>query len=415
MRKIYNSQPAGYLFGKVSLTVLAIVLGWSAWNQQLGIFVLVSLTLSAGIFTNFWANLSLKRVGVGRVLSETHVFPGEEIELKLQVSNRKPMPLTWIQVEDEVPQALVSKLTLFPGSRPGFRILRGTASLLWYSKAAWRSRFSFKKRGFYPFGPLRVTSGDLFGFYSRSLEFPGIEHVTVFPRIYSIDRFHIPSQHPLGETKAERNIFQDPTRIIGLRDYTPYDSLRYVHWKASARRQELQVKVFEPTTTLKAALFLFADVFQTDDMEDSLFEFAVSLAASISAVLIEQKSLVGLYANGLQVDSGQPVNLPPGQTHQQLFDILEALAKLGSNTNESFQLFFRQEQKKIPWGTTVVFILPGITDDLSEFLNGLAEEGYTVVVLYIGASYETEPGDSFESYRVSRPDETGKIAFERVQ
>ena len=84
----------------------------------------------------------------------------------------------------------------------------------------------------------------------------------VYPKIFPIAHLGIPSLHPLGETIAERRIFEDPIRVIGVRDYNPRDSRRHIHWKATARRQELQVKVFEPTTTLKVAIFLAIDSFK---------------------------------------------------------------------------------------------------------------------------------------------------------
>ena len=40
----------------------------------------------------------------------------------------------------------------------------------------------------------------------------------------------------------------DPLRTVGVRDYHPEDSFRHLHWKATARAQQLQVRVFEPTT-----------------------------------------------------------------------------------------------------------------------------------------------------------------------
>jgi len=51
-------------------------------------------------------------------------------------------------------------------------------------------------------------------------------------------------------------VIEDPLRLATVRDYRAGDSIRHVHWKATARRGSLQTKVFDPgaTQTLIVAL-----------------------------------------------------------------------------------------------------------------------------------------------------------------
>ena len=86
-------------------------------------------------------------------------------------------------------------------------------------------------------------------------------------------------------------MFQDPTRPVGVRDYQHGDSLRHVHWKASARLQSLQVKIFEPTTTFKVALFLSVDSFTFNgSFSEDEFELGISVAASLAHHVIEREA-----------------------------------------------------------------------------------------------------------------------------
>ncbi len=256
--KGYSSQPTGYLLSEAGLLVLLAFLLLAAWNRQVVIVVLLGLILSAAGLAKLWSRLSLVGVNCQRSLSEPRVFPGEYIELKLRLANRKLLPLPWVQVDDSIPEQLAPQGASLgaPADLPGCRWLTHAASLLWYTAINWRARLLCRKRGYYQLGPVTVSSGDIFGFYPRSAEQPLVEHVIVYPKIYPIGELGIPSLYPIGETKAERRIFEDLTRPIGVRDYTPHDSLRHVHWKASARHQNLQVKVFEPTTTLNVAIFV---------------------------------------------------------------------------------------------------------------------------------------------------------------
>jgi len=381
----FSSQPAGYLLGRFGLLLVLAGLVIAAWNGQTAIAILLGLVLSAAALSRLWSRLSLKGVSCQRLVSENRFFPGEYMELKLRVVNRKLLPLPWLQIDDELPVRLAPELSPVPGNRTETGLLSKSAALLWYTSITWRHRLLCYKRGYYTLGPLKVTSGDIFGFYPRSTTEPSIENVIVYPRILPISQLGIPSLFPLGETRAERRIFEDPTRTIGVRNYNPGDSLRHIHWKASARHQNLQVKVFEPTTTLKVALFLAVDSFpQNGAQSEDDFETGISVAASIANYLTEQGSPAGLFVNTLSADSGQPVIMPPGSGNGQLVGILEALAKVTPQASSPFEEFWQRPRRDLPWGTTLIFILYRPSDQLTSLLISLRERGHKLLVIQVG-------------------------------
>jgi len=406
--KSYSLQPTGYLLGRFGLLALLIFLVLAAWSGHVVIVILLGLALSAAGLAKLWSRLSLAGVSCQRFLSENRAFPGEEIELKLRLTNRKLLPLPWVQVDDEIPDQLALPDTTPLGSRPGTRLLSNTASLLWYTGISWRYPLHCQKRGYYTLGPIMVTSGDIFGFYPRSANQLLTDQVIVYPRLFPITKLALPSLHPVGETQAERRIFADPTRTIGVRDYSPHDSLKYVHWKASARHQNLQVKVFEPTTTLKVALFLAVDSFQGEGITEDDFELGVSTAASVANFIVQQRSQVGLFANSALPDSEQPIQLFPGGGLYQLITILEALAKVSLSPSGSFEEFLQEEWGHFPWGTTIILVISRPPETLPELIVRIKEAGYKLVVLQIGergsrgAEYSdawynvTSSGDSLE-------------------
>ena len=406
--KVYSLQPTGYLLGRFGLLVLLAFLVLAAWSGHVVIVILLGLALSAAGLAKLWSRLSLTGVSCQRFLSEKRAFPGEEIELKLRLTNRKLLPLPWVQVDDEIPDQLALPDINPQGNRPGTRLLSNTVSLLWYTGISWRYPLHCRKRGFYTLGPIRVTSGDIFGFYPRSANQLITDQVIVYPRIFPITRLALPSLQPIGETQAERRIFADPIRTIGVRDYSPHDSLKYVHWKASARHQNLQVKVFEPTTTLKTALFLAVDSFRGEGISEDDFELAVSTAASVANFIVQRRSQAGLFANSAFPGSEQPIRIPPGGSLHQLITILEALAKVTSSPSGSFAEFLQEEWGHFPWGTTIVLVISRPPETLPELIVRIKEAGYKLVVLQIGeqgssgAEYSnawynvTSSGDSLE-------------------
>jgi uncharacterized protein (DUF58 family) len=403
-RRGYASRPSGYLLHKASLYVLGGILFLAAWKGQEGIVILLGLVFSAAGLAGLWSRVSLTRVHCRRLIRERRLFPGESTEVTLEIYNRKLLPLPWVKVDDEIPAELAREVPGEPASRLGYFLLTRSVSLLWYRKASWKYRLQGEKRGYYRIGSLTMTSGDIFGFYPRWASLPSADFVLVYPRIFPVKELGIPSLYPMGEARARRRIFQDPTRTIGLRDYRPQDSLKHIHWKASARRQELQVKVFEPTTTLKVSLFLAGDGYPPDGpRSEEEFELAVSTAASIAHYLIDQGTPVGLISNGCRADSGQAIQVPPGGSRDQLMEILEALAKVTRRSKDSSEAFLERESKSIPSGTTLILVTSRASESFFRLLRDLKERGTKLLLLRIGDPKEIGMDGMIPSYLVRHP------------
>jgi len=407
------AQPSGYLLHKASLYVLGGILLLAAWRGQPGIVILIGLVLSAAGLSVLWSRVSLAGIRCGRTVRGGRLFPGESTDIVLELFNRKPFPLSWVKVEDEIPIELARELDPVPANRAGYYLLSRWASILWYRKVTWKYQLHGEKRGYYRLGPLIATSGDIFGFYPRWRQFASVDHVIVYPRIFPIEQMQIPSLHPMGEARSNRRIFQDPTRPIGLREYRPRDSLKYIHWKASARQQELQVKVFEPTTTLKVSLFLAGDGYPLyAPRAEEEFELAVSTAASIAHHLIDQGIPVGLISNGEQADSGQAIQIPPGGSQDHLMEILEALAKVTPQAKDSSQEFLQEQSQSLPAGTTLILIASQIPQSFYRLLRELREGGARLLLLRIGDSGESGLDEMIPRCSIRHPGDLLKLNLE---
>jgi uncharacterized protein (DUF58 family) len=385
--KVLASQAAGYLLHKPGLAAFGAILVLAAWSNQTSIVLLMGLFLSAALLAKGWSRLSLMGVTCQRSLSQTRVFPGDTVNLILHVSNRKPLPLPWIRVDDHLPPGLTAKAAA-SGLENGS--IRRRAALLWYRSVRWTCPIQCSKRGFYPFGPLETTSGDIFGLYSRSLAWNTTDHIIVYPRIFPVRRMPIPPVHPMGNSKTERRIFQDPTRTIGVREYRPGDSLRNIHWKASARTQGLQVKVFEPTALFKVALFLGVDTFSRENsLNTDDFELGIDTVASIAYDVMDHGGPAGVFVNTRLADTGQGVSIPPSGDRKQLGNILEALAKATPSWRVSFGPFLEKERRSLKAGTTLVLVISKPPDDFRHTVLSLREAGHPLLVLLVGEQEKT--------------------------
>ena len=77
---------------------IGLVADRNAALLALGIGLLVIVAVSS-----WWKRVALSGVQYERHFDRTHVFPGEKITMSFTITNHKLLPLTWLQITDELP------------------------------------------------------------------------------------------------------------------------------------------------------------------------------------------------------------------------------------------------------------------------------------------------------------------------
>lgn len=382
---------------------IAILVG-VAWAGYSALVVLVGLALAAALVTKLWSRLCLKGVVCERRLNEHRAFPDDEVTLTLRVVNRKILPLPWVEVQDLVPASLgaAAQATTSVGPVEAHSVtLAHSTPLLWYSAASFTHRLTTLTRGYHPLGPLSVTTGDIFGLHPNSLVQDEIEHLIVYPRIHPLGKLGIPSLSLSGNAKSQLRMFEDPSRLAGVREYEPGDSPRRIHWKASARGRALQVKIFESTTDLKVDMFLAMDTFVESPPED--LELAISTAASLAQHLLEREVQTGLFANTVLADTHHPARIAAGSGTAHLTAILDALAKTTAQVDAPFIDFFDRERGELGFGGTLAFIVGEISPQIELLTADLARVGRNVLGFHLGKHGQKSRPAGVSWYEIHRP------------
>jgi uncharacterized protein (DUF58 family) len=372
----------------INLAILLLLLALIFDVQAL--LVISALLLTVVPLAWWWARSSLKGIAYERVLGERRVFVGEVVELTLRIANEKLLPLGWLSVEDRWSLALpLQDGEIYPSPSGQMGFFRSAFAVRWFQRISRQYRLRCTRRGFYPFGPVHLGSGDIWGLFRREAMLDHLDWLIVFPQVLSLEALGFPPKEPLGETKAEWRIFEDPSRAVGIRDLRPEDGFRRIHWKASARRQALQVKVFEPTTSRNLVVFLNVATFARhwEGTKPLLLEKAIAVTASVASHGVEERYLVGLMANGSIPHSDQPIKVLPSRRPDQLGRILEALAAVTSFTTSTLESLMLTESPRLPWGATLVIVTAVVTDDLLSALVRLHDVGRRLVLV----SLEEDP------------------------
>ena len=348
------------------------------------VFALGVFLLLAGGLARVWADRSLDRVEFERLLPERRAFPGESLRLIYRLTNRKLIPLPRVELRDQLPELLSpDELHLAPSGVPKMNLYARTTHLGWYERATWSLELPCPERGYYRLGPARLRSGDGFGLFTSEREEPETIGVVVYPRTLSLPELGLPAARPLGERKGQRRLLEDPLRIAGVRDYQPGDPMRRIDWKATARRGQLQSRVYEASTTQHLIVALNVDTLEHpwQGYIPALLEASVVVAASIARWAFEGRYAVGLLANGSLPESDRPINIAPGRAPDQLARILEALGGVGPMTLTALSALLERESHVLPLGATIAVVTSIMLEPLAATLRRLDESGHQVTVL----------------------------------
>lgn len=387
----------------IALALVFGLLGVLFRQDALVIMATVLLTVIAVAW--LWNRYALHGVVYRRELSERRAFVGEEVALTIRVTNGKRLPVAWLKVEDELPVAIpLIGDTLAPSHKETVGYLVNLYSLRWRERVTRRFRLACAQRGFYTLGPARLQASDGFGLFSAARVEEREDTLIVYPQVLPLEALGLPPKDPFGDAKAEEPLFADPSRAVGVRDHQPYDGQKHIHWKASARQQRLQVKVYEPTTSPQWVVFLNVNTLPEplQGSDPALLEQVVSVAASIASFAVEQKHMVGLLANGSLPRSDQPLKVLPSRSPDHLMHMLEALAAVTAFSTSRIERLLETESPKLPWGATLIVITGIVSDALLASLVGLKAAGRRVALVAVGAEVDTERLPGIPAYTVSR-------------
>jgi uncharacterized protein (DUF58 family) len=346
----------------------------------------------------------LARVEFHRTFTPRRAFYGEDITLSLEITNRKLLPLAWLEVTDELPEEIEPRRgRVIPSLRQRRQHLVHLFSLRWYERVRRKMTITCRARGYFPLGPARLRSGDLFGITSQGQTLDDIQHLIVYPKIVPLEALGIPALHPFGDFRAPRPLLEDPARTIGVRDYQTTDPLRRVHWKATARLGRLQTRQYEATTAHRVAVFLNMDTLgeyaEYRGFVRPLLELNIMTAASIAAWATMEHYPVGLYANGYLPEGLHRVRLSPALGEASLTRMLEALAKVYPTPVIPLGDLMILEASGLPWGTTAVVITAIMDPPLRAGIAALRDAGHAVVLVVIG-DHVQDPHLDIPTHRV---------------
>jgi uncharacterized protein (DUF58 family) len=413
-----------WFVGALLLLLAALLLESSLLAYAM--YVLLALLLLSRWLARSW----IGSLSATRTCKQLSAEIGERVRVELTITNTGGLPVPWLLAEDLLPQYALGKR--FPrlkikGKRLQIAMLRSGATL------EMKYQIECLMRGYYQIGPLTLESGDLFGLHRRFRVLTEPTFLLVYPRIVPLLGYDIASRRPIGDVRLTHRLYEDPTRIAGVRPYEAGDPLNRVHWRATARTGALHSKIHEPSTLSGATVLLdFHQAGYHQQGEPFRSELAVTTAISLANAVYEMGQQIGLATNGrdaadrvgwrtgsvscrmganpaayaassppyshdprtrtdarataaMREDNErlQPLLVETRRGVEQLQRIREMLARVELTDGLSFAELVSETISRLPRDATILAVLPEVPVETAIALGNLRRAGLAVAVVLI--------------------------------
>lgn len=251
-------------------------------------------------------------------------------------------------------------------------------SLVPYSKISFSFEIECKYRGIYPIGLKSIEIEDFLGIFKLKYNINETKELIVYPKTIPLDRFLLKTNF-ISDTHTILNTMHEyMTTISDIRKFAYGDTIKRIHWKLSAKMDELLVKNFQSTSQTSATLFLDLKRFNCPNekriiLEDKLIESAVSVAYYCLSNWIPMNFI--FYMDGI-------VNLE-AKTPLDFDELYRMLAKLKFieqvEIKDLIDVYLKNNFKK----TNIIIFTSDINYALYNQIYKTRFSGYEVSLIYI--------------------------------
>ncbi len=235
-------------------------------------------------------------------------------------------------------------------------------------------------RGNYEIGINSIELEDFFGLFRFRYNIFEPKYVTVYPRIVYLEKFPLKTDY-MSESHSMLNTRdEDMSTVSDVRKYAYGDSMKRIHWKLTAKTQEILVKKFQSTSETNTLMLV--DLHENPYAPGENIVLEDKLIESVVAVL--HYCLYKWIPVNLVCYSGALIDIH-AKNHLMFNEIFEQLAKV--KFSESFpikdllEIYTNNVLKK----TNILIFTSNLDYDLYNQIYKTSNTGYDVSLIYTSA------------------------------
>jgi uncharacterized protein (DUF58 family) len=353
---------------RLQLLVIAAILLIAAFSTGLDfLFYLVYLAILVIGGSYIVTRLGLSDLEAGYAVSQLNGHVGDRLRVTYTLRNTSRIPKPWLEVHNP---------TTLPGGLPGRAIPLGMRA-----ERSWLVRVPLVRRGHFRIEPLQIRTGDPFGFFEASASVGQGVTVVVYPRIEPIPLWRLPAANVEGSQSTPERTLQTTPLATTVRPWAPGDSFNRIHWRATARHGEIQVKEFELEQTADAWIVLDLDrSVQAGRGDESTVEAAVRVAAAVA-----DKAVMENRAVGLTVNAHRTAVLPADRGSRQHLKIMQLLAAVDGDGSTPLVETLVTTAPRLRRGMTAVVVTSSTDATWIRPIASLRSRGIATVVVTLDA------------------------------
>lgn len=158
-----------------------------------------------------------------------------------------------------------------------------------------------QRRGVIPVGPATSVRGDPLGLFRREVRWTSMIELFVHPQTVPLESLGAGLLRDL-EGVTTNEVSMSDLAFHALREYTPGDDRRYIHWRSSAKAGRFLVRQFLDTRRSHVTVVVDSDAASYPDADD--YETAISAAASVAVRAMRDEQELTVVAGAHAVPSG---------------------------------------------------------------------------------------------------------------
>ena len=305
--------------------------------QFIAILILAAVlyTVQRIVYMKLWA----RNLEVDIHFEGKEIFEGERGRLVETITNSKRLPLPMIKCKFLTSRNLMfDNATVNQNTDNYYR--NDVFTLSGRERLTRTIAFRAVKRGLYNITNAELVGTDMFFTLESVLMKKLYDEIYVLPRPFNTSEFKNSLQWINGEIKSKCHLIEDPFEFRGIREYQPYDSMKSINWKATARTGELRVNMRDYTSQKVVRIFLNVEDTGVIKRTEAA-EAAIKVAAGLVKSFTEEEMEFALYSNGVDCLSHQPIRIKRSRGKVHEHEIYRALARidLSEETKDMGTLF----------------------------------------------------------------------------
>ncbi len=337
---------------------------------EIGLIALLLFFLQQTIYKRLWN----RNLTASFSFLSTSIFEGEQGSLQEVIENRKRLPLSMLKVKFQTSRNLIFDAS--KGSRTTDRYYRNDVFHVGGGEKITRTvTFTGGRRGYYQVDKLELVASDLFLTTEMVETLPVNKFLYVYPRPFDSREFRLSLQQLNGDILTKRHLLEDPFEYRGIREYQPYDDVRSINWKATAKTDEL--KVTQKNFTSLPSIRIFFNVEDRGVLKkEECVEACFQIAAGLSKFFLNQGVRVSCYGNGVDIFTGEPVAIEASTGKGQLWQIYRTLARVDTaKETADFTGCFGKKLLEQSDSTITCIIAPNQYPDFVELIEAFQNGG----------------------------------------